>query len=97
MDLIVQLLRDRPDSKWSFYMATNIRWVVTRTNIPLGAPVTELPDYLMRDRSIVDMTSNLNTGRAYTDNLCLFRNVAYFKNRKDNLERLTKRLFAQYT
>ena len=45
LDILQTALQSRPDSKWSVYVVTNIRWVVTRTNYVLGAG-RKLPDYI---------------------------------------------------
>ncbi|XP_033729182.1 uncharacterized protein LOC117318295 isoform X1 [Pecten maximus] len=96
-DLLATVFSQRPSTKWRVYRVTNVRWTVTRTSFPLGAQVT-LPDFIKNLNSVINLTHDRNTGRPFTDNLCIFRCLAYDRVRDTkNIERTTHKLFRDYT
>ena len=73
-DMLTELLRQRPDTKWIPVLVTNIHFLVTETYYPLGQGV--LPDYLMLKDSLYSLTKSRQTLKSYKDNLCAFRCLA---------------------
>ncbi|XP_069106330.1 uncharacterized protein [Argopecten irradians] len=97
IDILYSIFKQRPSTKWTVYRITNVRWTVTRTSFPLGAG-TVLPDYVKSKKSIISLTNDARTGRAFTDNLCLFRCLAYDRVRDvKNIERTAAQLFRDFT
>ena len=76
VDILQTALQSRPNSKWSVYVVTNIRWVMTMTNYVLGAG-RKLPDYIKKNRCIVALNTNSREGSLIEDNLCAFRCLVY--------------------
>ena len=72
------VLKQRPNSQWKPILVTNIRWSISKTKFPLGA-VVNLPSYLKNKKSILGMDVG-HHGKAYDDNLCLFRCYAFHVN-----------------
>ena len=95
-DLLQTILKSRPNSKWTVYVITNIRWLVTRTNYILGS-TRKLPDYIKNKRSIITLDTRSNDGALIEDNLCAFRCLAYHKTKNRRaFERLTIKLYREY-
>ena len=95
-DLLQTILKSRPNSKWTVYVITNIRWLVTRTNYILGS-MRKLPDYIKNKRSIITLDTRSNDGALIEDNLCAFRCLAYHKTKNRRaFERLTIKLYREY-
>lgn len=80
-DLLQTAMQSRPNSKWSVYVVTNIRWMVTRTNYILGSN-RKLPDYIRKKRSIIALDNRSDNGALIEDNLCAFRCLAYHRTKK---------------
>ena len=74
IDIIGELLRQRPNTKWLPVLLTNVHFTVFGTNYPLG--YSRLPDYLLWKDSIYPLVKNQQTRKYYDDNLCLFRCLA---------------------
>jgi hypothetical protein len=76
-DLLESARLSRPDSKWVVHKLTNITFYFYKLTdtIRVGAP-GKLPAYVKNNRSILSLTTNNRTGKAYTDNLCFFRCLA---------------------
>jgi hypothetical protein len=70
---------------------------VTRLNVPIGAPI-ELPGYITGiNHAIITLAKDRKTGRAFNDNLCLFRCLALHEGAgKRNFERTTNSLYDRY-
>ena len=79
MNLNEFLLQQRPDTKWSVELVTNVLFSVYKSRFLLGAKEVEMPDYIRNNPSINCLTKNAKTGATYTDNLCLFRCLALHK------------------
>ncbi|XP_072017427.1 uncharacterized protein [Amphiura filiformis] len=88
----------RPDSKWTVEIVTNVTFYVYRIrDHPIGA-CSYLPDYILQNRAVVSLMINNNTKKPYKDNLCLFRCMALHKgHHKCGLEKQTKALFKEYS
>ena len=66
----------RPDTKWTVHIVTNLTVYVNPIHDhPIGSPVV-LPDYIKRNMGIMGLVKDRNTGRPYDDKLCIFRCVA---------------------
>ena len=79
MNLNEFLLQQRPDTKWSVELVTNVLFSVYKSRFLLGAKEVEMPDYIRNNPSINCLTKNAKTDATYTDNLCLFRCLASHK------------------
>ena len=80
LNVVESALKDRPDSKWKLVRITNIRYVVTLTDFPLGCTeLVEAPSYLVKKKSVKLLLINENTRQPFNDNLCLFRCLATYK------------------
>ena len=73
-DILQELLRQRPDTKWIPVLVTNVHFVVFETFYPLGRG--DLPDFLMNKRSLHPLLINQQNRKPYDDNLCAFRCLA---------------------
>ena len=95
-DILTELLRQRPDTKWIPVLVTNVRFLVTSTFYPLGQG--QLPDYLMKKDSLYPLVKNRHNGKPYKDNLCAFRCLALHRGHKiKNIEGPAKRLYKEWT
>ncbi|XP_069109836.1 LOW QUALITY PROTEIN: uncharacterized protein [Argopecten irradians] len=95
-DILQTIFVQRPSTKWRVYRVTNVRWTVTRTGYPLGAPVN-LPPYIGNLRSVINLTHDRMSGRPFSDNLCMFRCLAYDRVRDTKkIERTAQQLFGDY-
>ena len=75
LDLESMLKRSRVDTKWEPVYITNIAVYVTVTSYSLGTGI--LPHFVQIKRSVKGLEIDWTTRRAYSDNLCLFRCLAY--------------------
>lgn len=73
-DIVTELLRHRPDTKWIPVLVTNVHFVIYNTYYPLGQG--QIPDYLMKNNSLYPLVKNRRTRKLYKDNLCAFRCLA---------------------
>ncbi|KAJ8311210.1 hypothetical protein KUTeg_011238 [Tegillarca granosa] len=53
LDILDQLLRNRPDTKWIPVLITNVEFYITGTNYPLGRG--DLPDYLLHNKQLISI------------------------------------------
>lgn len=72
MDILAEMTKNRPDTKWRLVLLTNIRVKAYNTNFPLGAK-SQLPVYITKHKSIVPLDKSPSSFEPYDDNLCLFR------------------------
>lgn len=94
-DLLQCALQSRPNSKWSVYVVTNIRWMVVRTNYILGA-ARKIPEYIKKKKCIIALNTNSSEGGLLEDK-CAFRCLAYHrKQTRKGLERLTLNYYREY-
>lgn len=76
-DMIKFVTRNRPDSAWSLHVLTNLTfYVFPIPNHAIGHP-DGIINYVKNSKAIVSAYADKN-GKAYTDNLCLFRALSYF-------------------
>ena len=95
-DILTELLRQRPDTKWIPVLVTNARFLVTSTFYPLGQG--QLPDYLMRKDSLYPLVKNQQNGKPYKDNLCAFRCLALHHGHEiKSIEGPAKILYREWT
>ena len=95
-DILTELLRQRPDTKWVPVLVTNVRFLVTSTFYPLGQG--KLPGYLMRKDSLYPLVKNRHNGKTYKDNLCAFRCLALHRGHEIRcIEGPAKRLNREWT
>lgn len=74
MDVLTEMAKNRPNTKWQLVLLTNIRVKVYNTNFSLGGTDTlELPDYIRRCKAIVSLDKDPVNNKPYHDHLCLFR------------------------
>ena len=81
LDISEYVRRQRPNTKWTPILVTNIVYEVYSTLYPLGLP-SDLPGYIRKNKNIVSMEKNPSTNRVYTDDKCFFRCLAYHKLKK---------------
>ncbi len=77
MDILAELFKNRPDTKWVLELITNIRFQVFSTNFILGAARTPLPSYIRNRKCIISLEKD-NHGLEYTDKLCAFRSMSLY-------------------
>ena len=84
----------KPKSSLKPQFVTNLVYYVYKTNFPLGAVFTLLPDVIRNKKCIksLDIRSN---GKLYSDNLCLFRCLVYHRQKKID-ESVVKEYFTQW-
>ncbi len=78
LDITQYVQNRRPGSNWVPHLITNVTFMCTMTDFPLGGAL-ELPQYLKNKRSLLGLTRSYNGSYEYTDQLCLFRALAAFK------------------
>ena len=74
VEIVEELLRHRPNTKWLPVLMTNVHYIVFNTNYPIGQG--QLPDYLLKKDFLYLLLKNRQTRKWYTDNLCAFRCLA---------------------
>jgi hypothetical protein len=92
---ILEFIRQKhPNSKWVVNWITNVCFFVTKIrDHPIGR-YTLLPPYILRNKAIVSLDCDNNTGQSYQDKLCFFRCLAVHNGcHVKNLERDTKHYF----
>jgi hypothetical protein len=86
----------RPATKWKPYLITNVWFVLYHLNYPLGNAV-QLPDYILKSKSIVALDKNVHNQKHYKDHLCAFRCLAVHRGHlRDRLETHTRALFDRW-
>ena len=91
IDILQNIYKQRPNTKWKVYMVTNIRYVVFKmSNKKLGVGI--VPDFIKKKKCIISLDINPSDKKPYTDYLCAFRCLSYHKGHRTifNLERNTK-------
>ena len=78
-DVGEHLHNSKNSSQWKVQMVTNINYNVTPTNFPLGSSPVDLPNFIVKKKSIVPLHRNCNN-ESYTDNLCMFRALYYHRH-----------------
>ena len=73
------ILRQRPNTKWTPHLITNVTYWVTPTGFTLGVGQIELPKYLVSSKFLTSLTHY--KGRAYVDRLCAFRCLTFHKHK----------------
>ena len=95
-DIMNELLRIRPDTKWIPVLITNVHFLVTETFDPLGQGL--LPEYLLKKDSLYPLVKNRHNGKPYKDNLCAFRCLALHQGHEIRcIDGPAKQLFRQWT
>ena len=78
MDLISELLRSRPYTKWVPVLVTNVHFYTYSTHYPVGTG--DLPDYLIKNDGLYPLVINQQNGKAYLDRCCAFRCLALHRD-----------------
>ncbi|MCG8047556.1 MAG: hypothetical protein N0E48_18330, partial [Candidatus Thiodiazotropha endolucinida] len=95
-DILQELLRQRPDTKWIPVLVTNVHFVVYETFYPLGQG--DLPVYLVEKKSLHALVKNTENSKPYEDNLCAFRCLALHRGYDiKSLEGPAKGYFRQWS
>ena len=75
-DILEYVRQQRPDTKWVVHIVTNLAVYINKIyEHPIGSRVI-LPDYLVKNKSVIGLVYDNRTGKAYEDNLCVFRCIA---------------------
>ena len=94
-DLVEEATRSRPDTKWTLHCLTNLTIFVYPINDhPIGGPTVDW-SRIKSNKALVSAVTDSN-GRAYSDNLCLFRAISLMKGNRNTLEKSTKHYFYEY-
>ena len=97
IDLMDTLMRQRPDTKWTVELLTNVRFSVFKTTFLLGCSDYPVPEYVKNNRAIYSLASDNRTGKVFQDNLCAFRCLSLHKGYSlSNLEGPSKQYFSQW-
>ena len=89
VDLVEYSTRSRPDTSWALHIITNINiFVYPIVNHPIGC-AGRIPTHIKNSKAIITLDKNTN-GEIYTDNLCLFRAIAYSAGQQSTLQASTK-------
>lgn len=75
LDVIEQLLVNRPNTKYRVTLLTNVVVTISKSNFSLGSP-SDLPDFINKSKCIMSLHGN-KKGRRYDDNKCFFRALAH--------------------
>ena len=95
-DIITELLRYRPDTKWIPVLVTNVHFLVTETYYPIGQGL--LPEFLLKKDSLHPLIKNRQNGKLYKDNLCAFRCLALHHGHEIRcIDGPAKQLFQQWS
>ncbi|MEW8119475.1 MAG: hypothetical protein AB2792_20110, partial [Candidatus Thiodiazotropha sp.] len=95
-DIMTELLRNRPDTKWIPVLVTNVHFVIYSTYYPLGQG--KLPDFLLKKDSLYPLVKNRQNGKLYKDNLCAFRCLALHRGYEIRcIDGPAKQFFRQWT
>ena len=95
-DIMTELLRNRPDTKWIPVLVTNVHFVIYSTYYPLGQG--KLPDFLLKKDSLYPLVKNRHNGKLYKDHLCAFRCLALHRGYEIRcIDGPAKQLFRQWT
>ena len=96
-DILEYVRQQRPNSKWVVEQVTNATFFVTKLRDHAIGRGKILPNYIVENRGIVTLDKNLQTGKPYKDNLCLFRALVLHNGcHTKNLERGTQHYFEKY-
>ena len=94
-DFVENAVKKRPDTAWSLHSITNISfYVYPIVNHPIGNHPS-IPQHVRNNKAIVTGDKDTN-GRMYTDNMCLFRAMAYMNGKLTALERTTVEYLEKY-
>lgn len=95
LDITNYILKQRPDTKWKPVVVTNVRYDLYKTSFVLGL-AQNLPNYLLKSKSVICFEKNPKTHERFDDNLCFFRCLAYHKSKSVYVERMVRILHAQW-
>lgn len=96
-DWLEYIRQQKPNSKWSVSIATNVAFFIYKLlDQPIGSG-GHLPDYIANNRGLDALEKDSNSGRLFNDHLCYFRCLARHKGcGLKNLEKKTKQLASEY-
>ena len=75
IDFLEWIRQQRPNSKWVVDLVTNVTFVWKICDHPIGRG-KYLPGYVVGNMGITPLDRNIQRGKPYEDNLCLFRCLA---------------------
>ena len=75
IDFLEWIRQQRPNSKWVVDLVTNVAFVWKIRDHPIGRG-KYLPGYVVGNMGITPLDRNIQRGKPYEDNLCLFRCLA---------------------
>ena len=89
-------IQQRPNTKWRFFSLTNVTFFVyLLPDIPLGCTEASFPNSLVKNK-LIHLLLRDSEGKAYNDNLCIFRTLALHKYGPSNLATNTNQLLRQF-
>ena len=75
IDFLEWIRQQRPNSKWVVDLVINVTFVWKIRDHPIGRG-KYLPGYVVGNTGITPLDRNIQRGKPYEDNLCLFRCLA---------------------
>ena len=97
MDLIEEMVKRRPNTKYVFHQLANIVYFTYDLEYMLGKGDEGLPAFISNRHCIIDLVSDLNGKNLYEDRKCFFRCLALHRGEKvQALERPTQALLDQW-
>ena len=94
-DFVEFVTRARPDTAWSLHILTNITFYVFPIPDHTIGNTADPQEFLKRNKAIVSGYADKN-GKPYSDNLCFFRALSYFRGNEKTLEVSTKEYFRSF-
>ena len=87
-DVIESCSREKLNTKWRFYNLTNLSAVFAALlkDVLVDCKDKVLPQHLLKNRTIKNLTFEERTRQPYNDNLCLFRAPAFHLRGNQKLE-----------
>ena len=85
IDILKHLFNQRPNTKWKVYKVTNVRYCIFKLlDKKLGAGL--VPEYIRRRKCIISLDIDRSKRKAFSDNLCAFRCLAYHRGHREPRE-----------
>ena len=87
----------RPNSEWVFVKVTNAHFFLYKLKgIPIGSGI-DIPVHLLKNKGLIALVRNLNSGKPYMDQKCFFRCLALHQGAAvKSLERKTNKLLSYF-
>ena len=95
-DIVEQCTQERQNTNRRFELITSVTiFPALLKNIPLGCPDSVLPELLLKKHSVICLLSNKDK-EPYKDHLGLFRALALYINRHNDLESHTSKYLTEF-